>query len=84
MYWLGLRLKPRLMQGSIRTYCVFSSHPLYSITWTWVIFWTKPKYWRFKRYDFKTDKEVISFKNLYCFGFSFIKQDVMLRNEFRR
>lgn len=85
MYWYGLSLKPKPMMGNSGkcTYVVCSSHPLYSITWTWALYWTKPSCWKFKKFNFETMKEEVSFSVLYRFGFSLSKQDVMIKPELK-
>lgn len=82
MYWYGLKLKPRRMQGYSGkcTWVVASSHPLYSITWTWAIYWTKPSCWKFKSYSYIEEKEEFSLRPLFCFGFSVHTQDMMLKH----
>ena len=83
MYWYGLKLKPTKMMNSDCTWVVMSSHPLYSITWTWAIYWTKPKCWRFKQFDFKQHKQIFTLRSLFKLGFSISTQDVMIRDEFK-
>ena len=85
MYWYGLKLKPRRMMGNSGkcTWVVASSHSLYSTTWTWAIYWTKPKCWRFKVLDFKKGKECFTLRSLFCLGFHISTQRAILREEMK-
>ena len=86
MWWHGLKLKPSRMMGDSGkcTWVVASSHPPYSITWTWAIYWTKPSCWRFKIFCFKSRKEKFSIRSLLTLGFSLSTQSLMLRDEFKK
>jgi len=61
--------KTKRMQGNSGKciWVVMASHPLYSITWTWAIYWTQPNCFKSIRW----------FKN---FGFRLSTQDVMLKD----
>lgn len=83
LYWYGLQLKPKRMMGHSGecTWIVMSSHPPYSITWTWAIYWTKPKCWKFKSFNYMKEKEEFSLRSLFCLGFSFSSQELVQYKE---
>ena len=86
MYWYGLKLKPRRMMGNSGkcTWVIASSNPLYSITWTWAIYWTKPTCWKFKAFDFQNEKEYFTIRSLICLGFSISRQESIFKEELRK
>jgi hypothetical protein len=87
MYLQGLKLKPRRMMGDNGKYIwiIASSHPLYSVTWTWAIYWIKPSCWKFESYDYLNNKHEYNFrkgyylKRLLFLGFSLERQEAVLR-----
>lgn len=83
MYWYGLKLKPRRMMGNSGkcTWVIASSHPLYSITWTWALYWTKPSCWKFKGYDYFNNKQVYHFRGFLFLGFHLARQEAILKNK---
>ena len=86
MYWQGLRLKPKRMMGNSGkcNWVVASAHPTYSITWTWALYWTNPKCWKFKYYDHTKERKVFDPSILFTLGFHFSTQDAMLYPELKQ
>jgi len=80
LYWYGLKLKPTRMIGESpkRGWVVCSSHPIYSITWTWAIYWHKPNvsYWKHNGYIKSMLKYVIRL------GFNLHTQKAMIKKEY--
>lgn len=67
-YHIGISIIPKRMYSnkgySTDGWCIARRHPKKSITWLWAIYWYKPN--RFKSYK--------------TFGFSFRRQDIMLKD----
>ena len=76
LYWIGLKLKPTRMQGNSgeHTWVVASSHPPYSITWTWALYWRNP-FNKNIRFNWKT---------LATGYFHFLTQEQMIRQEYEK
>ena len=85
-YWHGLQLKPHKCMGDWgkTTWCLAGSHPLWSITWHWAIYWRKPVGFRWKWFVyFKpvfVEKKLIRIDWKF-FGLYVMKQELMVNKD---